>query len=77
MSDEQQIEMVHCEYCQEYVPVDITTNECTTGCNNSLCPYDVYDDSSRGKPLDFNDSEVNRDEQYDYSGLVEDTEDGC
>lgn len=58
MSDEQQIEMIHCEYCQEYVPVDISTNECTTGCNNSLCPYDIYEDKNREKPLDFNSEEV-------------------
>ena len=74
---DKEVEMQFCEYCQEYVPVELSTGECTQGCNNPVCPYDVFEDTQRDKPLDFNDEARNSDEENDYSRLVEDTQGGC
>jgi len=76
-SDEDEVEMQLCEYCQEYIPVSLKTGDGVQVCHNSLCPFEVYEDKDRETPLDFNDKAENRDEAFDYSGLVADTKDGC
>ena len=76
MDNEPEVEMKMCEYCQEYIPVCIKTGDNIQGCINSLCPFEIFDEGDRTEPLDFNNDEVAKDEQFDYSGLVEDSEDG-
>ena len=78
MIEDTEIAVQFCEYCQESVPVASGTGETADGgCLNSMCPFDAQGDNQEGIPLDFNNDEVSRDEQIDYSGLVDIDEDGC